>query len=149
MKNLLSTGLKIFVGRFSFARQMLAWDSLEFTNNVERSLESANTDVVIVPGGCTKYIPALDVSWSKTFKAHMAERYDKWLSDGVHTFTHTENMKPVPRHKIVKWVFESWDGGTSFKSCALNICFDGSEDNKISCFKERNACSVGVKLLQD
>ena len=43
------------------------------------SLNTKKIDVVIVPGGCTKYIQAPDVSWNKTFKAHFTERYDDLL----------------------------------------------------------------------
>ena len=32
---------------------------------------------------------------------------------------------------------------SSFKSCALNIAIDGSEDELIHCFNESQPCSAG------
>lgn len=63
-------------GTFSFQRRFLAWDSYEC--HIE---DTVKIDVAIVPGGCTKYIQAPDVSWNKTFKAECTERYDDWLAE--------------------------------------------------------------------
>ena len=51
---------KSVVGMFSFSRRLLAWDSFEahMTAEVRATLKSANTEDVIVPGGCTKYVQA-------------------------------------------------------------------------------------------
>ena len=69
------------LGTFLFHRRLLAWDSYEchIEDTVKMSLNTKKIDVVIVPGGCTKYIQAPDVSWNKTFKAHFTERYDDLL----------------------------------------------------------------------
>ena len=37
---------------------------------------------------------------------------------------------------------------SSFKSCALNIAIDGSEDELIHCFKENQPCSAGLQRLK-
>ena len=34
---------------------------------------------------------------------------------------------------------------SSFKSCALNIAIDSSEDELIHCFKENQPCSAGLQ----
>ena len=36
----------------------------------------------------------------------------------------------------------------SFKSCALNLAVDGTEDSKIHCFKEGQPCEAGSEQLQ-
>ena len=36
----------------------------------------------------------------------------------------------------------------SFKSCALNIAIDGTEDELIHCFKENQPCSAGLQRLK-
>ena len=36
----------------------------------------------------------------------------------------------------------------SFKSCALNIAIDGTEDELIHCFKEKQPCSAGLQRLK-
>lgn len=72
-------------------------------------LKNYNVDSVIVPGGCTPYIQAPDVSWNKPFKAHLISEYDKWLSSGIHQYTKAENMKAPPRRKFVEWFLEAWN----------------------------------------
>ena len=86
------------VRMFAFNKRLLAWDSYEanMTEDVKLCLKEINTKSVIVPGGCTKHIQARDVVWNKPFKQKVAELYDEWLSNGVHKFTESGNMKPVP-----------------------------------------------------
>ena len=67
------------IGRFSFNRLLLSWDSFDChtTGSVSEVLKEFNVDTVIVPGGCTAYIQAPDVSWNKPFKAQVTDEYDK------------------------------------------------------------------------
>ena len=84
------------VRMFAFNKRLLAWDSYEvhMTEAVKLRLKEINTESIIVPGGCMKHIQAPDVVWNKPFKQKVAELYDEWLSNGVHEFTESGNMKP-------------------------------------------------------
>ena len=64
---------------FSFRRRYLVWESYEchVEDIVKCSLHAKKIDVSIVPGGCTKYIQAPDVCWSKPFKGLATEKYDQ------------------------------------------------------------------------
>ena len=145
------------VGKFAFSKRLLAWDSYEahMTENVKRRLKDANTESVIVPGGCTKYIQAPDVVWNKPFKQRVAELYDEWLANGVHEFTVGGNMKSVPRRLVIDWVLTAWKAlpkdmvASSFKKCALTIDDNGDEDEEISCFKPKRPCAEGYKVLKE
>ena len=50
----------------------------------------------------------------------------------------------------MKWILDAWNElptdviRKSFTSCALSIPVDGSEDDAIHCFKERQPCSIGL-----
>ena len=63
-------------------------------------------------------------------------------------------MKASPRNRIVECILESWKSiptesiKQSFKSCALNINVDGSEDDVIHCFKESQPCEAGREMLK-
>ena len=63
-------------------------------------------------------------------------------------------MKHPPRRTIVNWILEAWEKvspetiKTSFKSCALNLNTDGSEDDLIHCFKEKEPCKAGREILK-
>ena len=62
--------IQYVVGRLSFAPRLLVWDTYKchMTNGVKEALRQASVDAALVPGGCTKYIQAPDVSWNKPFK---------------------------------------------------------------------------------
>ena len=66
------------LGKFSFTRQMLAWDSFKcyIIDNIKQELAQSKIDPVILPGGYTKYIQAPEVAWNKLFKAKVTEKYD-------------------------------------------------------------------------
>ena len=87
------------VGRFAFSKRLLAWDSYKahLTDPVKNLLKEMNTESVIVPGWCTKYIQAPNVVKNKPFKSRMAEFYDKWLANRVHQNTEAGNSKGVPK----------------------------------------------------
>ena len=83
--------------------------------------------------------------WNKPFKANVTEKYDEWTAGETcetHSFTAVGNIRATPWREIVKWIPVSWDGLdktmiiNSFKSCALTVAVDGSEDRHINCFKE-------------
>ena len=149
--------IRSVIGRFSFNRRLLSWDSFDChtTGSVREVLKDFNVDTVIVPGGCTAYIQTPDVSWNKPFKAHVTDEYDKWLSSGIHQYTKSGNMKAPPRRIIVQWILDAWGNLSkelimkSFKCCALNLSLDSSEDALIHCFKENSACSSGAKKLKE
>ena len=77
----------------------------------------------------------------------MTERYDEWMAEGSQEYTAQGNLKAPPRRKIIEWTLEAWKTAridvikSSFKSCALNIAIDGSED-------ENQPCSAGLQRLK-
>lgn len=99
------------VGAFAFNRRLLAWDSYEchMEDKITESLKSKKVDRVIVPGGCTKYIQAPDVSWNKPFKAVCTKKYDEWLGTvGIHEETAAGNLRAPPRRAILQWILDAW-----------------------------------------
>lgn len=139
------------VGTFAFSKRLLAWDSYEahMTKDVKLRLKDINTESVIVPGG------APDVVWNKPFKQKVSERYDEWLSNGVHQFTESGNMKPVPQRLVLDWILTAWKAipkemiESSFKKCASTINDNGEENDQISCFKPGKPCAEGSKVLKE
>ena len=145
------------LGSFSFNQRLLAWDSYEchMEQTVSKYLKAKKIESLLIPGGCTKYLQAPDVSWNKPFKAKVAEEYDEWLSTvGINRVTDAGNLKSPERRAIVQWILKAWDELTpetivkSFKACALNISVDGSEDENIHCFKKNQPCHSGFELLK-
>ena len=91
------------LGEFSFGRRLLAWDSFSchIMDSVKDKVKENNTDMVVVPGGCTKYIQAPDVCWNAPFKELVTERYDEWMAEGSQEYTAQGNLKAPPRRKIM------------------------------------------------
>ena len=122
---------------------------------ITESLKSQKIDRVIVPGGCTKYIHALNVSWNKPFKSSCTQKYDEWLGTvGINEETASGNLRAPPRRAVLQWILDAWAElpsdviKRSFTSYALKLSVDGSNDNTIHCFKEGQPCSTGRAMLQ-
>ena len=145
------------VRKFAFSKRLQEWDSYEahMTEGVKIRLKEINTESVIVPGRCTEYIQAPDLVWNKPLKQRVPELYDEWLSNGVHEFTESGNVKPVPRRLVLDWILTAWKSlpkemfASSFKKCALTIDDNGGEDKQISCFKPGRPCAEGYKVLKE
>ena len=142
--------------QFLFRKRLLTWDSYEahLTDNVKKALTKSETEAVIVPGGCTKYIQVPDVVWNKPFKRRIEEFYNDWLANGKHKYMDTGNMKSMPSRLVVEWVIKSWQDisnetlAKSMKSCGVVLAIDGTQDDLISCFKEGKKCAAGKALFK-
>ena len=123
-------------------------------DSVKDKVKENNTNMVVVLGGYTKYIQAPDVCWNAPFKELVTERYDEWMAEGSQEYTAQGNLQASSQRKIIEWILEAWKNvridviKSSFKSCALNIAIDGSEDELIHCFKENQPCSAGLQRLK-
>ena len=68
---------------------------------------------------------------NKSFKQKIAELYDEWLSNGIHEFTESGNMKPVKQKKVLDCILAAWESlakeiiESSFNSCAEPIDDNG------------------------
>lgn len=144
------------IGTFTFgSRRLLAWDSFSchLTPRVKELLNKGKVDPVIVPGGCTKYIQAPDVSWNKPMKEYLREKYDTWLAEEDHELTAQGNMRGPSRQQMIEWVLDAWRKlpediiKKSFKVCALSTSLDGAEDAEIMCIKH-GPCQNLLQRLQ-
>ena len=75
-------------------------------------------------------------------------------AEGIHKETEAGNLKAPPRRSIIKWILDAWSAlpsemiGNSFMHCGLNLPADGSLDDRIHCFKEKQTCAQGRELLR-
>ena len=56
------------IGRFSFTKRLMIWDSYSchLSSETKNVLRNFNLDSVIIPAGCTSLIQAPDLSWNKS-----------------------------------------------------------------------------------
>ena len=64
---------------FTFDQRLLVRDSYEchIKESANKDLKAKKVESLSVPGGCTKYAHAPDVSWNKDFKAKVVDKYQK------------------------------------------------------------------------
>jgi hypothetical protein len=119
-------------------RRFLVWDAFRahITPSIKESVRMKyNSDLCVIPGGCTSKLQPADVSWNKPFKSHLSEMYDEWLFSGPVEKTKGGNRRAPSKSLILKWIKQSWDAISpdiirkSFKKCGISNALDGSEDN--------------------
>jgi hypothetical protein len=69
-------------GRNNSRRRLLVWDAFlaHKTENIKTAVKTIyNSDMCVIPGGCTSKLQPADVSWNKPFKNKISELYDEWL----------------------------------------------------------------------
>ena len=125
-------------GKNNVRRRLLVWDAFRahLTDDVKDYARSkCNTDMCVIPGGCTSRLQPADVSWNKPFKGKFSELYDEWLFSGPVDKTPKGNRRAPPKPLILTWIKTAWDSITpaiirkSFVKCGISAAMDGSEDH--------------------
>ncbi|GBB92419.1 hypothetical protein RclHR1_00200052 [Rhizophagus clarus] len=145
---------------FDNSRSMLVLDSFHghIVDSVKNRLVEKNTNMAVIPGGCTSKLQSLDVAINKSFKSKVRDRYNNWMISNIHAFTSTGKIKRPSYSTAMTWVKESWDKISedliqkSFKSCEISTNLDGSEDDCIEYAEEvdyENKWDIEVDQKED
>ena len=149
--------LRRILGPLSFGKRMIICDSFRchISNDTKAVLSELNTHQAVVPGGCTKYVQAPDVSWNKPFKASICRSHEDWMADGSGVeFTKGGNPRPPPMMTYLQWVVDAWASISSdlirksFKVCGITTNVDGSEDDLVYCFRPEGPIPEGLQELK-
>ena len=95
--------IQYIVGCLSFVPRLLVWDTYKchMTNGLKEVLPQVSVDVALVPGGCTKYIQAPNVSCNKPFKNLCQIAYDDWMAETQHEITTADCIKAPSRRSCL------------------------------------------------
>ena len=148
--------LKRVIGHFHFSKRLMVWDAFRchISKATSSVLRRMGIHAAVIPGGCTGLIQPADVSWNRSLKCKIQDKYDEWLSNGEHSFTANGNMRPPSFVQLVKWIREAWNSiptsqvEESMKQCGITNSTDGSEDEKILCFKPGRGLEHGLSFLR-
>lgn len=112
-----------------------------------------NSDLCVIPGGCTSKLQPADVSWNRPFKSKLAELYNEWIFNRPVEKTKFGNHHAPNRALVLRWIKQAWDCITpdmirrSFKKCGITCALDGTEDNlfQLSDSKDDGEIVTGVQ----
>ena len=103
------TSIKFWLSKLyglnNLLRRLLVWDAFRghLTQSVKSSVKTTyNTDMAVIPGGCTSKLQPADVSWNRPFKARLSELYDEWLFNGPVENTRFSNRKAPPKPLLLR-----------------------------------------------
>lgn len=140
-----------------FGSRLLIWDSFRahISERTKKVLKRKKIDTAVIPGGCTKFVQAPDVCWNAPFKAKIRQLYEDWMLHATKEVTSSGNPRAPPMEVYLSWIVEAWESLStntvkeSFSTCGIGIKDDGSEDDKIHCFKAHGPIPSGKKKLED
>jgi hypothetical protein len=87
------------------------------TPEVKKVVEK-HSILAVIPGGLTKVLQPLDLTANKSFKSKMRHQWEKWMIDGIHTFTKSGRMRRASYVDVCNWIFKCWKEVTS--ECVKN-----------------------------
>ncbi|XP_045402568.1 pogo transposable element with KRAB domain isoform X3 [Lemur catta] len=104
------------------------------TDSVKNSMDSMNTDMVIIPGGLTSQLQVLDVVVYKPLNDSVRAQYSNWLLAGNLALSPTGNAKKPPLGLFLEWVMVAWNNIPSesivqgFKKCHISSNLEEEDD---------------------
>lgn len=104
------------------------------TDSVKSSMESMNTDMVIIPGGLTSQLQVLDMVVYKPLNDSVRAQYYNWLLAGNLALSPTGNAKKPPLGLFLEWVMMAWNSISSesivqgFRKCHISSNLEEEDD---------------------
>src|SRR5215469_12095450 len=92
-------------------KSLLVLDSFRghITDPVKRRFTEKNTDIAVIPGGCTSKLQPLDVSLNRPFKNNIRKLWADWMVNSAHELTKAGRLKRPSYVEVVNWVRNAWD----------------------------------------
>lgn len=110
------------------------------------------TTTAVIPGGLTKKLQPLDISVNRSFKNHIRAEWEKWMSEGIHTFTETGKMRRATHAEVCDWVVRAWRAvkttsiTNGFRKAGITVCAEDSDESDISDYEMESATALDPVL---
>ncbi|KAK3549935.1 hypothetical protein QTP86_016788 [Hemibagrus guttatus] len=98
-------------GFFHASPSLLICDSMRahLTATVKNRVKQMNSELAIIPGGLTKELQPLDIGVNGAFKVKLRAAWERWMTDGEHTFTKTHGRQRRASYAtICEWIVDAW-----------------------------------------
>ena len=66
------------------------------------------TNLAIIPGRLTCKLQALDIGDNHVFKIHVRIEWERWMQEGIHTYTQSGKMRKAKFAEVWSWVLTAW-----------------------------------------
>ena len=103
-------------------RKMLIMDShrSHMTDDVKVACKSHNIDIIMIPGGCTKYLQPLDLTVNRSFKSKLKQQYHRSMKNyaGIIVKARKESANKVNMNVLCKDVIAADNDIT--RDCIMN-----------------------------
>jgi hypothetical protein len=92
---------------------LLIWDSFKAHESKEIIedffIEKVDTDVAIIPGGCTPVLQPLDVGINKSFKDNIKKKFVSFYEKATGKMKKTDKIEGPRREDIINWIIQGWE----------------------------------------
>lgn len=97
-------------GFFHASPSLLICDSMRshLTTTVKNQVKQMNSELAIIPGGLTKELQSLDIGVNRAFKVKLRTAWERWMTDGEHTFTNSGRQRRASYATICEWIVDAW-----------------------------------------
>ncbi|KYO38034.1 hypothetical protein Y1Q_0019503 [Alligator mississippiensis] len=77
-------------------------------SSVQKQVNKAGVHIAVIPGGLTCELQPLDISVNHSFKWFMRKEWEKWMTQGVHSFTPSGKQLQATYTKVCNWIVAAW-----------------------------------------
>lgn len=97
-------------GFFHKSPSLFICDSMRahLTDTVKTQVKQTNSVLAIIPGGLTKELQPLDIGVNRSFKVKLRAAWERWMTEGEHTFTKTGRQRRASYATICQWIVDAW-----------------------------------------
>lgn len=97
-------------GFFHASPSLLICDSMRahLTAAVKHQVKQMNSELAVIPGGLTKELQPLDIGVNRAFKVKLRAAWERWMTDGEHTFTKSGRQRRASYATICQWIVDAW-----------------------------------------
>lgn len=96
-------------GLFS-QKSLLIFDAMAAhkQSTVQKHINNTGAHIAVIPGGLTCKLQPLDIAVNHPFKCFVRNEWDRWMADGLHSFTPSGRQRRATYSEVCTWVQNAW-----------------------------------------